>query len=113
MPKTTIMVTHRQVGFHFWSAAPPEVEYLRHPHRHLFLLIVCLEVGHEDRHYEFHTVQNQVRNTYAEVHDFGARSCETIARELGEHLSSLGMPPEWVECWEDEENGSRVEWATS
>lgn len=110
MPKTTIMVSHRQIGFHWWPGAPEEVAYLAHPHRHLFLMVASFEVQHSDRQLEFHTVQTAIREQFKDVHDFGPRSCEDIARELGDALASMGMPPEWVEVYEDEEHGARVEW---
>lgn len=103
------MVTHRQVGFHCWPSAPDSRDYLRSDHRHLFLFVVACRVTHDDRDIEFHDLQDAVRRRYGDVVHFGPKSCEAIAKELATHLSSLGMPPVWVEVWEDEENGARVD----
>jgi len=110
--KTTVMVTHRVPGFHYWPGAPPEVSYLSHRHRHMFLIIASVVVSHSNREVEFHTLQNDVRRSFRDDgHDFGSRSCEMIARELASHLGSQGYVVSWVEAWEDGENGSRVELA--
>jgi len=112
LPMTTVMVTHRLPGFHCWPGAPKAVEYLAFPHRHLFLIIVAWRVGHPDRDVEFHTAQGWIRELYQPNHDFGARSCEMIAKDIRDGLVGRGFKsPAWVEVHEDEENGSRVEFA--
>lgn len=110
--KTTVMVTHRQVGFHCWPDAPIERAYLRQVHRHLFLIIASVHVHHDNRDVEFHDLQDMVRDHYQEVHDFKSQSCETIARRLGDSLRvKHNLPVAWVEVWEDAEVGARVEFA--
>jgi len=110
MADVSIMVTHRVHGFHYWSAAPDEVAYLRARHRHLFLIIVSWAVKHDDRDVEFHIAQQWIRDVFPSVMDFGSKSCEMIARDLHSDLVAADRPaPRWVEVWEDDENGARVE----
>lgn len=108
--KSTIIVTHRVTGFHFWPDAPEARGYLSHRHRHQFLIIVGHAVAHDDRAIEFHDLQDAVRGLFSkEVMDFGAKSCEMIAKDIAGGLRLLNYRPAWVECWEDEENGARIE----
>lgn len=108
---TQVVVTHRVSGFHYWPGAPDETSYLRHRHRHLFMLVVGFEVLGHNREVEFHAAQATIRGMYEDPHDFGSKSCEMIAKELGEWLGRVDMPPAFVEVWEDEENGARVEFS--
>lgn len=114
--KTTVIITHRQIGFHCWPEAPATVDYLSDRHRHLFLIIVGWDVADDDRQVEFHLAQAQVRRMFLEVADFGHRSCEMIAKDLYADLIGSSdadgrtVPaPSFIEVWEDEECGSRVE----
>jgi hypothetical protein len=107
--KTMVMVTHRVPGFHYWPGAPDEVSYLAHRHRHLFMVIVSVTVGHDNREVEFHTLQGDVRSQFSDNMDFGARSCEMIAKDLIGKLEASGYRVAWAEVWEDGENGARVE----
>lgn len=112
MPTTEVIVVLRIPGFHRWPnafAVNPDVAYLQDRHRHLFTFKVAWPVTHDDRDVEFHTAQGWVRDCYNEVHDFGPRSCEMIAKELHYMLTEGGRPsPSWIEVWEDDECGSRV-----
>lgn len=112
MSTTEVMITLRIPGFHRWpdaGVANPDVHYLQARHRHLFLFKVAWMVSHDDRDVEFHTAQEWVRGCYNEVHEFGNRSCEMIAKELHHMLVEGGRPaPYWIEVWEDEECGARV-----
>lgn len=110
MVKSTVIVTHRTPGFHYWPGAAGDVSYLAHRHRHLFLMVVGWPVEHDDRDVEFHTAQKWIADSYKANHDFGAMSCEMIAKELWEKLILAGYPtPKWIEVWEDSECGARVE----
>jgi len=108
--QTQVIVTHRIAGFHFWPDAPDEVAYLKSLHRHLFMFVVAWKVGHDDRDVEFHTAQKWIREAYDEPKNFGAMSCEMISKDLWSKLVDAGhAAPAWVEVWEDEECGARVE----
>lgn len=115
LPKTRVIVTHRQVGFHRWPNAPAEVEYLASEHRHLFAFRVECSVKQADREIEFHTLQRALRVACTHWENprraelmFGAMSCEMIALELYRMLPDF--PVLAIEVWEDDECGARVEW---
>jgi hypothetical protein len=79
-----VVVKFRFVGFHYWEDAPPEVEYLKRPHRHEFHVIATKDVNQPDREVEFITLKEQmVKYCRAcwEGKEF-ADSCEHIAFEL-------------------------------
>lgn len=105
MTDTTTVVTHRIPGFHF----APQVEgsdrtYLANRHRHMFMLIVGWKGN-----VEFHEAQDWLRAKYEPNTDFGGRTCEAIAKDIGVGMAEAGhCHPAWVEVWEDGENGSRV-----
>lgn len=78
-------------GTHFWPTCPlEEVSYLRDIHRHVFHIKAFKLVYHDDRDTEFihlkHEIQDYLRHQYFDdkkrLHEFGARSCEMIARDL-------------------------------
>lgn len=108
--KALIVATVRIEGTHHWPACPLEdVSFLRHPHRHVFTVRIEEEVAHDDRAQEFivlgRAVERFLEERYGRPAKFGARSCETLAREVMEWRPSARA----VEVWEDGENGGRVE----
>ena len=107
--QSEVIVTHRVPGFHFWPGAEGDVSYLANRHRHQFLFVVAWDVTHDDRDIEFHTAQAWLRDTYQANADFGAKSCEMIAKDLAAKIAEAGHKhPSWIEVWEDEENGAKV-----
>lgn len=67
-------------------------------------------VGHDDWDNEFHAMQTWIRKTFEPNIDFGAKSCEMIAKDLCIKLEDAGHRiPNWIEVWEDHEVGARVE----
>ena len=93
-------------ALHCWPAAPAPVAYLRHPHRHLFVIRATVEVTHDDRDVEFIMLGEQVLAQVAAWYpdgDLGHTSCEMLARRLLEHF-------DLIECsvFEDDENGATV-----
>lgn len=114
MIKSYIVVKLQVEGIHRWPAAGdhfPEVEYLSHPHRHIFHIECKKEVFHDDRDVEFILFKREI-NEYLhrkyfnkkfkyQMCDFKSMSCEMIARELLEQF-------ELVSCsvFEDGENGA-------
>jgi len=93
----TVKVTTKQAALHNWPNAPDFVDFLRHPHRHLFGISVEVSVEHSDRDVEFFTLLNDVQHaltylgdTYKEhvsLLDFGSKSCEMLAEQLKMHLT--------------------------
>lgn len=94
-----ITVRFRVAGLHRWPAATGARAYLAHPHRHLFHIAVSTAVTHDDREIEFHDLQHVASGLLAGaaqtpdapqpgVLQFGAQSCEALARLLADHLAS-------------------------
>lgn len=109
----TIIVTAAVPGFHYWPRAPLGVAFLGERHRHVFHLRVEIPVRHDDRDVEFfhaqHALAMAVEDLFPRLepglgHEFGANSCEAIARRL---LAALPVATA-CEVWEDGENGARV-----
>lgn len=113
--KTTVIVKLAVDGIHNFPQAGelfPEVDFLSHPHRHMFYFTASKQVFHDDRDVEFimfkRDVLSYLTSKYSDSHMrtliFGAMSCEMLAREILDRFSC-----EWVEVWEDDENGARIE----
>lgn len=93
---------------HHWPDAQwePGVEYLQHPHRHLFVIRARASVSHDDRDREFILLGQQIRAWLERefpLHELGRLSCEQLARMI---LDRWGL----VRCsvHEDDENGAIV-----
>ena len=106
--ETLICVTFQRPGYHNYPAAPDEVSYLRHPHRHLFKFVVKLEVFSDDREVEFHMFLNWLEASVGSTAlTLDAKACERIADELAELISTRFTGRKlYVEVWEDGECGS-------
>lgn len=111
MSTRTVIVSKVVVaGFHNWPDAPEAYRYLSYPHRHQFVIRAALPVEGENRQVEFIGFGQQLL-AYIWAHtdarfnhvDFGARSCEMIARELVEAFKL-----DWCSVYEDDENGAIV-----
>ena len=112
--KTTVIVKLAVEGAHAFEKAKdlfPEVAFLSDRHRHIFNITAAKEVFHDDRDVEFIMFKRQItdyidRQYYktSKMCEFGNMSCEMIAREILEKFDCV-----WVEVWEDNENGARVE----
>lgn len=104
----SIVVRFKSPGFHAWPEAPASVAYLRERHRHLFHVSVAMNVFHDDREVEFHTLLAKAQGLFP-TGDLGSRSCEMLARELGWQLATFYDRAVRVSVFEDGENGSQVE----
>lgn len=110
--KTCIFIRLQVEGVHCWPDCDiEEVNYLRNPHRHHFGVKAYLRVDGDNREVEFiqlkHRVVAYLKNRYADRYDvcnFGAKSCEMIAKEL---VSEFMFDRVIVD--EDGENGAEVE----
>lgn len=105
-------------GFHYWPDAPEDVRYLRDYHRHIFGVMVTVDVTHGDRDVEFHNLKQHVDNIIDAMPD-GVKyldddmqrwSCERWAEEIGTVLLADGYDVYAVEVNEDGENGAVVKW---
>lgn len=104
-------------GIHCWPEAPEEVKFLRDPHRHIFEVVIEMQVFHDDREVEFIMLKHKV-NKWLDVHkdnngvwQMGRMSCEQVAEQLIELLESKYGKGRWiaVSVYEDGENGCTVD----
>lgn len=110
--QTHIWVTWDVVGYHCYPAAPDEVGFLRQTHRHVFKFKAQVEVFDDDRDIEFFMLQRRLKGLIrTEEVDFGAYSCEMLARDVVDYIvAHYGEQRRVVvECSEDGENGAIVE----
>lgn len=57
-----VIVRTQFEALHCWPDAPEMVEFLRHPHRHIFYVTVGVMVEHGDRAVEFFILKRQVES---------------------------------------------------
>lgn len=85
MNTTTIFVTTEFVQLHKWAEAPLEVGYLADLHRHLFKVQLEIEVLHNDRELEYHTILRELGWMISEellrAWNIGW-SCEDVAQRI-------------------------------
>lgn len=107
-----VIVKLQVEGTHNWPGCPiEEVDYLKHPHRHMFHIEARKKVTHEDRDVEIIRLGHEIRNYLHDVfydsdkrcHAFGSRSCEMLATQLVRVFNL-----ESCQVLEDGENGSIV-----
>jgi len=122
---TSIFVTTQVEGIHYWSKAWKDkllnVNYLKHPHRHMFHLKLELQVYNDDRELEFLVMKRWLNIIGQKI--FGdlahlkpiPMSCEMIAKEIlkevQKFVSSLDddrIRSASCEVSEDGENGAIV-----
>jgi hypothetical protein len=110
MIERTIFVTFQKEGIHCYPDAPDGVEFLKHPHRHMFHFRVTVEVYHNDRDIEFILFKRELEDLYKEaVLKMDHKSCEMLAEELIEYISSNYRGRKIsVEVNEDGENGATL-----
>ena len=112
--RTNIIVTLQVEGIHSWPECPiREVEFLKHPHRHIFHVECKKEVTHDDREIEIIQLKRRIRFYLleqlgvgykgAEGCNFGRMSCEEIAKDL---LKEFEL--NYCKVLEDNENGAEV-----
>lgn len=103
------VITHNEIeGIHYWKDAFPPVEYLKYPHRHVFVIDCEFKVKDEDREIEIILQQNKIHNYLVDKYGypaaFGTMSCEMIAEDI------LGFFPQCETCkvLEDGKGGASV-----
>ena len=112
--KTNVIAKLEIEGLHNWPDAEavfPEVGFLASMHRHKWYITAKKPVYHDDRDVEFimfkRDIEEWLRNTYwntsSRTHEFGAKSCEMLAREI---LEEFGC--NFVSVFEDNENGAEI-----
>lgn len=107
-----IYVTFQKEGIHKYPDAPKGVEFLKHPHRHMFHFKVYLEVFHDDRDVEFILFKRELENLYnTQILELNNKSCEMMADDLAvyikEHYPNRSIK---IDISEDGENGCWWDW---
>jgi len=106
----TIFVTFQKEGIHRYPAAPAGVEFLQHPHRHIFHFRVTIDVFHNDRDIEFILFKRELEGLYsAATLQVDYKSCEMLAEDLIDYISKKYPGRKiGVEVSEDGENGATL-----
>lgn len=109
--KTHVVIDFEVEGFHHYPNAPKKVEFLSQNHRHLFQVKVHYEVKDLNREKEIFIQTDELKfylqEAYGTPCQFGAMSCEMIAKELLEFSNPDGAVK--VEVYEDGKGGATVE----
>jgi len=109
-----IFVTFQKEGIHSYPDAPEGVEFLRHPHRHIFHFRVDIEVWNDDREIEFILFKRELEAQYSRetvglskyLH-LDYKSCEMLADDLAEYIREEYPGRDLkIEVSEDGENGA-------
>tara|TARA_R110000772_G_scaffold146282_2_gene256414 strand:+ start:1005 stop:1352 length:348 start_codon:yes stop_codon:yes gene_type:complete len=104
----SIWVTFQKEGIHCYPDAPAGVEFLAHPHRHIFHFRVEIQVFHDDREIEFILFKRELEGLYTEgTLQLDYKSCEMMADDLADYI--LDKYPErelTISVSEDNENGA-------
>lgn len=113
--RTTIIVRFQKEGIHAYPLAGTDpqlksVEFLAHPHRHMFHVEAELEVFHDDREIEFIIMKHRLEAWALRDQNMDCKSCEMIARDIAEFLLHTYGDHRYcrVDVFEDGENGARV-----
>ena len=101
-----VVVTLKVEGVHAWPDCPlSEVEFLKHPHRHMFHIKAIKNVNHGDRDIEIimlkRKIESHLETNYSG--NFKSMSCEHIAEYLIDVFDLYAC-----EVLEDGENGAVV-----
>lgn len=108
-----IYVTFQKEGIHAYPAAPAGVEFLRHPHRHMFHFKVMISVTQLDREIEFILFKRELENLFSDgILQLDNQSCEMIAESLIAYINETYPGRQGsVEVSEDLENGAILHWS--
>lgn len=114
MPNMQFIIVRTQFeGIHCYPAAPEEVAFLRHPHRHMFHVEVEIEVFHDDRELEFIMVKRDLDKFLQSIKAVLTASCEMIACKIQSYIKEQypsGSHSRFVnvKVFEDGENGAYI-----
>ena len=115
---TYIRVRTQFEGFHRYPDAgkiDPRIEFLEHPHRHMFHVAVKISVTHSDRELEFFLVKWALEE-FIKGGNQNHRSCEMIATDIlrGHLIPKYGVNRYYeVTVSEDGESDGIVEYGHS
>lgn len=113
--KKMIWVTFEKEGIHRYPQALTDpklegVQFLGHPHRHMFKFNVAIEVFHDDRDIEFILFKRELLNLYnSGTLQLDYKSCEMIAIDIINYCKDKYTGRDiTVTVSEDGENGATV-----
>lgn len=99
-------------GFHRWKEAPKDVKFLQNLHRHIFNVVVQIQVIENNRELEYFQVKKQLDNiiNLYKKSTKETESCEMIAEFILDWLEEK-YPYKiiQIEVSEDNENGSIID----
>ena len=109
--KSSVIIDFEIEGFHHYPNAPKQVEFLSFNHRHIFNVKVKYLVNDLNREKEIFIqtdiLKEYLNECYGFPCQFGAMSCEMIAKEILEFGMEDGVY--FVEVLEDGKGGASVE----
>ena len=104
-----IYVRNTFEAIHSWPDALPDVDFLKHDHRHIFFIKTTFNVDHNDRDKEFFIMQRRVKNFLISKYPIDQKevlprvqSCEQVAEDILMHFKDKGIVS--CEVSEDAEN---------
>jgi replicative DNA helicase len=117
-------VKYTMEGIHHYPDAPEAVSFLRHPHRHIFHIVLYVEQFHNERDVEYILLRKWLEHRCKTTQWDLSSSCEHIAQVIGTHAraeyagESMRRPDGlfrrvMVEVLEDNENGCLLEFESS
>lgn len=107
-----VFVTTQFEGVHRWKDAPNQVKFLRDYHRHMFNVLLEIEVFDEDRDIEFVLLKKQLNAFIKEdfENSYLDYSCETMAKRILLYMLNIYKNRAMLcSVSEDGENGAIVE----
>lgn len=98
-------------GIHQWSECPfKDVDFLNHPHRHLFHIVCKRAVTHDNRDVEVIRFKQEITDWINDAFPFngvayslGETSCEMLCRTLADKFNLC-----YCSVLEDGENGAEI-----
>jgi len=97
--------------FHNWPDAPDEVAFLRSRHRHIFYVVVKIQVLDEDRDIEYFMAKREIDKIIGKqiIPMEERKSCENMSSVILDFLEVV-YPKRFIEVEvnEDNENGSVI-----
>jgi|TARA_R110002110_G_scaffold246703_4_gene463137 hypothetical protein len=108
LTKKKIFVTWQKEGIHKYPNAPEGVEFLQHPHRHMFHFRVEIDVFHNDREIEFILFKRELESLYQDgILELDYKSCEMMSDDLADYIYENYSHRDFViTVSEDGENGA-------
>lgn len=111
--QSSIWITFSKEGIHHYPAAQSiaGVEFLAHPHRHIFHFRVEIQVFHDDRELEFILFKRELEGLFSAdgPMEINHKSCEMLARDLIAYITNkYDGRRVVVSVSEDNENGATL-----